>query len=109
MPVVESDVHGTASSSSPPSPRCADVSVAAHSPDTRTAGCAVQRHIPEDSSANRRMIGRKGKDAQSLVRKDNPAHIFLGTFRAILTAERCTKLPILGGGGGSINLKKAKK
>lgn len=82
MPVVESDAHGTASSASP---RCAEVSVAAYSPDTRTAGCDVQRHIPEDSTANRRMLGRKGKDAQSPVRKDNPAHVLLGKFKA---AER---------------------
>lgn len=85
-------MHGTASSASP---RCADGLVAAYSPDTRIAGCDVQRHIPEDSTA--RVLGRKGKDTQSLVRKDNPAHVFLGTFRAISTAERSTKPPILWG------------
>lgn len=65
MLVFESGVHRTSFSASPLSPRCADVSVEAHSPDTRPTGWDTQQHSPEkrspeDNPENGRMPGREG-------------------------------------------------
>lgn len=108
--MFESVVHRTASSASPLSPRCANVSVKARSPDTRSAGCDMQQYSPEkdspeDSSENRRMQGREGCLKPREKGQVLPAFSWacLGQFRLFRDAPRPPSLK-----EKSANLKKKK-
>lgn len=113
MPVFECGVHRTASSASLLSPWCADVLVKVSSHDTRSAWYDTQRHSlekhsPEDSSENGRMLGKDGRPKPS--EKGRVLHTFswesLGQFM-FGHVWRCTKPPSLT--EKSANLKKREK